>query len=277
MMMVPGIDGLMPFAELPPSGCCPPDPCTVTAESVACNFINLLPSGPLWDEAKLRGISCGGWCTTACRTEDCGHMVNYAAFTGRRLHAMLQENLWPSLREANIYTAYETLDEWLDRLRWRDCYMSTCRVQDEAGLMPYEVLGPQGPRYCPPTFTPELAILYKRGVAIALQRMRLKPVRNIAAINFIFEYLHTTVSYERRGAGYCLIVAPNADQAEEFLMPKCPRDEDAAQKMVTLFLSPGNGLCAGGPSRVYPMTLAAFCIVKALLPTCDTVCIARKP
>lgn len=280
--MIPGVDGMTPIGALPESGCCPPHPCTITAESVACNFINLLPNGPLWDEAKYRGISCGGWCATACRTEDCSSVVNYAAFVGRRLHAMVQENLWPALREASPYTAYETLDEWIERLNWRDCYMGTCRSPALGELTPYEIMGECGPEYCPPTFSDDLSRLYKRGVVIALHRMRMKPAKNMGALNFVMQYLFTEVVPDPdwdplSGERQCIFVQPSEDFAPVYEKLACPPDTDAPDKMVKLYLTPGDGICVGGPPRVYPLTLAAFCILRALLPSCDIVCLIRKP
>lgn len=280
--MIGGIDGLVPNAEIEGASCCPPDPCSITAENVACNFINLLPSGPLWDEAKYRGVQCGGWCEANCNSGDCASLVNYAAFLGRRLHAMIQDNLWPSLRESSPYTAFETLDEWLERFAWRDCYMGTCRSPALGELTPYEIMGECGPQYCPPTFSDDLALLYKRGIVIALHRMRMRPVRNLAALNFVLEYLYTEVIPdptwdEGDGTDLCLVARPTDDYAPAYRQITCPPQDTASDKMVKLFLTPGDGICVGGPARVYPLTLAAFCILRALLPSCDTVCLIRRP
>lgn len=281
-MMASGVDGAVQAGELPISGCCPPDPCSATVESIACNFINLLPSGPLWDEAKYRGISCGGWCSTTCQTDECISMVNYAAFIGRRLHAMLQENLWPAVREASPYTAFDTLDEWIERFNWRDCYMGTCRSVALGELTPYEIMGECGPEYCPPVFSNELSILYKRGIIIALHRLRLKPIRNLAALNFILSSLFTELVPDPNwrpddDEPQCIVVRPTTDFAPAFTKMACPYESGVPDKMVKLYLTPGDGICVGGPSRVYPLTLAAFCILRTLLPSCDIVCLDRKP
>lgn len=282
-MIVDGIDGKVDGWSPDWASCCPPDVCSFPPEAFACNFINLLPSGPLWDEAKQRGLGCRSWCDTGCDDDLCGSMVSYAAFTGRRLHAMITENLWPSIRESSPYTAYDTLDEWLDRFNWRDCYMGTCRLATLGEQTPYEVLGECGLSYCPPTFSDDLARLYKRGVAVAMHRMRMRPPRNLAAINFVLEYLHTELVPDPKYNPYnpdtrlCLVLRPTSDNAPALIPEPCPRSDAASNKSVPLYLTPGNGVCVGAPSRVYPLTLAAHCIVMALMPSCDVVCIKRTP
>lgn len=210
-------------------------------------------------------------------------MANYAAFVGRRLHAMVQDNLWPALRESSPYTAYETLDDWVSKFNWRDCYMGTCRSPALGELTPYEIMGECGPQYCPPTFSDELSRLYKRGVVIALHRMRLKPARNLAALNFVLQYLYTEIvpdpnwEPDDEHPYRCLLLRPTADFAPAHTQLQCPPQAVTTDMMVKLFLSPGDGICVGGPSRVYPLTLAAFCIIRALLPSCEIVCLTRSP
>lgn len=282
--MIPGVDGLADAGVIF-TGCCPPDICDATPEALACNFINLLPNGPLWDEAKQKGIGCKTWCDDNClddKEDLCGSLVAYAAYCGRRLHTHITETIWPAVREASPYTAYDTLDEWLERLRWADCYMGTCRWATLGELTPYEILGECGPEYCPPEFPPELQLLYKRGVIIALHRMRLRPRKNLAALNFILSSLHSELvadpqyNPDNPEARLCLVLRPTSDFAEAIVPMRCP-DDGATGRQVQLYITPGKGLCAGGPPRAYPLTLAAHCIVRALLPTCDIVCIKRKP
>lgn len=286
MPIVNGIDGPVETWNPDWVACCPPSVCEVTPQSLVCNFINLLPSGPLWDEAKFAGTTCPTWCDTGCPDDQCGSMVSYAAFIGRRLHSAIADTLWPSLRESSPYTAYDTLDEWLERYAWRDCYMGTCRLATLGEQTPYEILGECGVTFCPPDFAPELELLYKRGVVIALHRMRMRPARNLAAINFILESLYSELVPDPNfnpfepGAKQCLVLQPTADYAEAVLPTPCPRTdqtESDANKMVKLYATPGNGVCAGAPPRVYPLTLAAHCIVLSLMSSCNPVCIKRKP
>lgn len=284
--MIPGIDGMFPAGSIDSGECCPPSICEITPESLICNFINLLPSGPLWDEAKREGINCPTWCDTGCPTDSCGSLVSYAAFVGRRLHSMISDNLWPTIRETSPYTAYDSLDSWLERLRWRDCYMGTCRLATLGELTPYEIMGECGPEYCPPTFPRDLELAYKRGVVIALHRMRMKPPRTVAAINFILQSLYSELVIDPKynpddpESKLCLILRPTGDYGLAVVPEACPRTDQSiadAQKTVRLFMTPADGICAGGPNRVYPLTLAAHCIVLALMQNCGNVCIKRIP
>src|SRR6478752_2347785 len=115
--MSAGIDGLVPVGVLPPSGCCPPDICEINPDALACTAISLLPSGPLWDKAKMAGISCGGNCESDCGekpfgTEEdvCQSLVAHAIYTGRKLYYYIMNSLWPSLRESDPETAFTTMD-----------------------------------------------------------------------------------------------------------------------------------------------------------------------
>lgn len=286
MELFPGIDGLTPKGEIEGTDCCPPDICAITEESLACNFINLLPNGPLWDEAKLKGLACKTWCESNCPDDVCGSLVAYAAYTGRRLHTVIQDILWPSIREASPYTAWDNMDDWLDRLGWVDCYNGFCRDPGLGELTPYEILGECGPQYCPPTFPDALARLYKRGVIVALWRMRHGFVKNLSAINFILSSLYSTLELDPNynpndpAAKLALVLRPSADFAHAVTKEACPRTEQTiadANKMVKLYMTPGNGVCVGAPSRVYPLTLAAHCIVRSLLPSCSVFVVNRKP
>lgn len=285
--LVAGIDGLVQLGVIPSTGCCPVDPCSLTVESIACSFINLLPKGPLWDKAKEEGISCKGWCFPVCPpTNGCSSLVNYAIYTGRRLYDLLISTLQPALREANPYTAWDTMDDWLERLGWIDCYSSSCRDPSLGDLTPYEVIGECGPAFCPPNIPPDLQRIYKRGVINALWKMRHGVARNLAAINFVLEDLYTELVLdpdydpEDPESKKCLVLRPTDDFGRKVIRLPCPlsdREILEMQTMVQLYLTPGNGVCIGAPEKVYPTQLAAHCIVRSLLPSCDTVCILRKP
>lgn len=281
-----GIDGWVPKGVIESDDCCPPDICAVTAESLACNFINLLPNGPLWDVAKQKGLTCKGWCSSTCADDDCGSLVTYAAFVGRRLHATIQDSLWPAIREASAYTAYDTMDEWLARLGWLDCYNGFCRDAALGELTPYEILGECGPQYCPPTFSEDFSRVYKRGVIVALWRMRHGFVRNLAGLNFILSSLYSKLEFDTSYnpndpmAKKCLILTPTVDFGEKVTRSPCPRTDQSvtdSSNLVQLYLTPGKGVCTGAPSRVYPLVLAAHCIVRSLLPNCNTFCLSRRP
>lgn len=284
----PGIDGLVPVGVIESDGCCPPDVCAITTESLSCSFISLLPSGPLWDQAKVSGLACKSWCDPCgpSATGDCASLVNYAAYTGRLLYDTIAGVLWPALREASPFTAWTTMDSWLDRLGWRDCYNSTCRDAALGPITPYEIMGECGPTFCPPIMSEDLQRLYKRGVIVALWRMRHGIARNLAAINFILEPLFAELAQDPANnqndpaAQQCLVLRPTTNFANKIIQEPCPRTDTTIleqQKQVQLYLSPGQGVCVGAPSRVYPLQLAAHCIVRSLLPSCNTVCVKRKP
>lgn len=285
-----GIDGRVAVGSPPSDGCCPPDLCSITPESLACNSVALLPSGPLWDKAKEVVIQCKGRCDDVCnafgKTQDmCASIALHAVYSSRKLYYFIMGSLWPSVREANPMTAWSTMDEWLDRLGWADCYNTYCRSKELGEITPYEVLGECGIEFCPPTFSEELTRVYKRGVIAALWRLRHGIEGNLASINFIISSLYAELvvdpSYDPlSGDKPCLILRPTADYAPVVLKEHCPRNETTilqGQKQVKLYLTPGDGLCVGGPNRAYPLLLAAHCIVRSLLPNCCNICLKRQP
>jgi hypothetical protein len=291
--LVAGIDGLVPQGQLPDSGCCPPDICEISVESLACNIINILPNGPLWDKAKDAGIACHTNCAPDCSptnpnspsmADACGSLVAHATYSAKKLYMAIMGALWPSLREAQPHTAYDTMDEWLDRLGWVDCYNRYCRDPALGEMTPYEVIGECGIEPCPPVFGADLERIYKRGVINALWRMRHGMIFNLSAINFVLEPLYSELVLDPKygtdpATPKCLVLRSTADFAPIVIKEPCPRTPEtqlAASKMVQTYLSPGKGLCAGGPTRAYPMTLAAHCIVRSMLPTCCTICVELK-
>lgn len=285
--LFPGIDGLVPVGAIESDGCCPPDICSITTEALACSFIGLLPTGPAWDSAKVDGVACRSWCDPCGgATDSCTSLVNYAAYIGRSLYDTIAGTLVPALREADPYTAWDNMDSWLDRLGWRDCYNSTCRDAALGPITPYEVMGECGVAFCPPILSEDLARLYKRGIIVALWRMRHGIARNLAGINFILEQLFVELAPDPANnpndpaAPQCLVLRPTQNFASKIIKEPCPRTDLSAleqKKQVQLYLSPGQGVCVGAPSRVYPLQLAAHCIVRSLLPSCGTVCVNRKP
>jgi hypothetical protein len=280
-----GIDGAVPVGELPSDGCCPPDICSIDPDGLKCSMVSLLPSGPLWDETKQLGVqNCDTCepCEEPFMDEQCASLVLHAHYKGALLYYYIMAILWPALREANPATAWSTMDEWLDRLGWADCYNTYCRDPDLGPITPYEIVTEcSDHEYCPPVFGEELTRIYKRGVILALWRMRHGSVENLAAINFIISSLYAEVVPQTDAFGkVCLILRPTQDYAPVVLPTPCPETESTilqAQKQVKLYLTPGNGLCIGGPDRAYPLVLAAHCIVRSLLPICCNICLKRQP
>lgn len=289
-----GIDGRVRVGQIASDGCCPPDLCSITPESITCAAVSLLPSGPLWDQSKQlafgkSGYGCGEYCSDCesfgAENEACASLVLHAIYSARKLHYYIQTALWPSVREANPYTAWTTMDSWLDRLGWVDCYNTFCREKYLGEMTPYEVMGECGLTYCPPTFSPELEVLYKRGVITALHRMRLGFIPNLASINFILSSLYSEVVLDptwnaNSGKPPCVVLRPKGDYAPQAIKEPCPRSEatvQQSQKQVKLFLTPVDGLCLGSVKKAYPLTLAAHCILLSLLPNCCTICLKRQP
>lgn len=196
MQTIPGIDGKAPYGFLPPDGCCPPPLCQLDLCSLICNFVQHLPNGPMWDRPKRETVE---WyrrqsgqdpCLPAVCDERCPTMVDHAVYWALLLGDGLMGPLATLLREANPYTAATTLDAWLERLGWRDCYDCACRDAGGAMPSPYEIWGatPEGfygPVCAKPTFPPELQLAVKRGTVVALHRLKIGPRRNIDALNFV--------------------------------------------------------------------------------------------
>lgn len=285
-----GIDGRLPVGEIPSDGCCPPNLCSISAESIACGAIELLPSGPLWDKSKELARACKGNCDDACNelgegdpgTEQqaCASLVLHSIYSASKLYYYIKQALWPAVRESDPYTAWSTMDEWLDRLGWADCYNTFCRDKYLGEITPYEIMGECGLQFCPPTFSEELSRLYKRGVIVALHRMRLGFIPNLASLNFILSSLYSELVVDTSGGTPCLVLRPTGNFAPVVLEEPCPRNQNTvlqSQKQVKLYLTPGDGLCVGGARIAYPLTLAAHCIVLSLLPTCCTICLKRQP
>lgn len=196
-----GIDGMVPAFKLPRDPCCPPSLCNLDPCGFVCNFISALPRGPLWDRAKAEALSryaaandpadCG---TSTCE-EHCATMVDHAIYTARRVLDALFGALAPAIQEASPFSAYATLDEWLERLGWKDCYDCACRELGRTQT-PYETWGVidleglcEGPICAKPEFPAELQTAVKRGIVIALSRLAIGPRRNLDAINFVIEPL----------------------------------------------------------------------------------------
>lgn len=198
---------------------------------------------------------------------------------------MLVGGVWPQLREANPATAYSTLDDWLDRLGWEDCYRCACDCVDpDAGedRPPFELITPDGRRICCPSeATPELERAVKRGIVLALWRLRLGIVPNLDAINFVISslgaYIEPVTILDECGQSQSCCrptfrIFPTSDTLPCALEKSCPRP----------VLDPAP--CASGPCechvtayweldcdgagdgrRIYPGVLAAECIVRSIL------------
>lgn len=189
-----GVDGIVPYGPVSSDTCCA-DPLCNTFCSMACSFIGLLPSGPMWDRAKQEAMAYynGGSvseCETLCPPEfPCPTMVLHAVYTAAKLNSAIQDVLWPAIRESSPYTAAATLDDWLERFEWEDCHKTHCRSVLLGDLTPYEIMGECGPVSCPPDVPEELECAVKHGLLVALQRASRGFIKNLAGINFVIEPL----------------------------------------------------------------------------------------
>jgi hypothetical protein len=181
----PGIDGPVEVLPLPGDGCCPPSICNIDPCAFACQFLNLLPSGPLWDDAKREGIArvTETPCSGICPPSHCSTLIDHAIYTANKLVSFARMFLLPVQENSSPFTAVDGLDFWLSSLGWDDC------TECQGGTTIGAVLD------AAPT---ALTLAVKRGIAFALARAQLAPIMNLAAINFIIQelgvYLQNTAS-----------------------------------------------------------------------------------
>lgn len=250
-------------AYSPLSGnCCPPKICELNPEAMECAFVGYLPNGPMWDYWKQIGQSGGD--------VSCASLVNYSRFAGRRLYEVMIATIWPAMREGDPETAVTSLDSWLERMRWIDCY-GACRDKNLTALSPLEVMTPCGPEYCGVVFDPNFDLAYKSALVRALWRMRMGIVGNIDSINWVLEPLCAMVSPDPANADFldcacdreklCLVISPTCREL------RVPQEECGADDVfVPAWIDFGCDRPAGLPETAWPALLAAECIVRSLLP-----------
>lgn len=269
--------------------CCPRDLCEIDLCDLQCNFVQLLPNGPLWDRAKAKGLEQFRqytWCQPYCPDpEPCYTLVNYAVYNARRLHNLIFTALWPAIRESNPETASTTLDEWLDRLGWQDCYNNACRDPRLGNLTPYEIPGECGPIFCPVETPADLECAVKRGIVRSLMRLRMGIIKNLCSINWVIEPLGAVVTHRPeicvfddgvttvaiteeldccRGAHFTIC---GIDGTIETCLPvDCERPK-TRPRINTLVERNICDMPAGAQQRIRPNVLAAECIVRSLLPS----------
>lgn len=268
-----GIDGKVPFDPKADTTCVPANLCDYTETGLACLFKGLLPSGPIWDRDKEdpnNGVTDG-------RTS----MVAYAAYLGKVAHSVIENSIWAAVRESNPWTAATTLDEWMDRLGWQDCY-GACRAKGLTALSPFEIMGECGPIYCAPQYTEEYDRAYKSAIVKALYRLRLGIIPTIDAINFVLEPLGAGVEVswkddEEPTDGNCHpdLICVRVVKVNDFL--EVPKVLCSDETKVTP-LNPGLGcnLPMGLPQTVWPTLMAAECILRAILPI-NITCVLPTP
>lgn len=252
MVMALGIDGQQTVGVLPRDGCCPPDLCQITPCMLACNFVNALPKGPLWDRAKMEAIranSLGGCDPAICPPAVCHSIVSHAVYTGNRLWSTLMETLAPALRESDPFTCFDTVDDWLSRYRWQDCFASHCRSAQLGKLTPLEVMGMCGcTEYCPPEFPAELVLAVKLGTVKALTRLQMIVGPNIDKMNFVLAPLGAHV--------VSVGLAPTVASVDECTAPPCTDN-------------PGDGCCPPSDHPVVQVTHDGLTLPKPRRTNCS--------
>jgi hypothetical protein len=272
-----------------PSCCAPP----LCGNDLCCTFVaffNLLPSGPLWDYWKAAAISYfeshddPAECPLL-KDPACPSLVLHAIYSVLKLKAMIHGALWPALRESNPYTATTTLDDYLARLQWEDCYAQHCRSVLLGELTPYEVMSDCGPLFCEPNFPPELVCAVKRNIAIALTRANMGVIKNICGINWVIEPLGAEIKPIYLVAptppivlpcdpSVCQGVAFEVCQTRDWLAG-CDDGDVCTTQMpppkIQAYWDWGCDRPAGLPEQIWPGVLAAECIVRSMVPpTCPT-------
>lgn len=303
-----GLEGRHPAqVNFEPDPCCSDPLCASSDESaMGCAFIDALPSGPMWDKPKIQlqdAIRDAGGIPAPADMPECVTMVNYALYVSRVLSDMVSTMLAPSIRDQNPNTAVNSLDDWLVRYGWYDCYSCNCDGTFASLFSPYrrDVEWSSAPCCCDPFLPEDFRCAMKHALVRSLRRMERGVVRNLDGINWIIEPLGAQVRPRE----------PYPDHVQRFLDGTCETGEDegspcfcedaALEIFPTLEDLPvcptGEVLCSNEPpptvpaqqlyycededilqcpdegdacederTRIYPAVIAAECIVRSLLP-----------
>lgn len=281
MTLVIGADGETDAWTPPADDCCPsllPGPC-----ALVCTFVNLLPTGPLWDGPKERALARyvpgpDDTCVAnpVADPSGCTSVVNYAIYLGKVLNDLIVTGICPTVREMDPFTAVTTLDDWLERLGWEDCFATVCRSRLLGALSPYEVMGVCGPIRCDIEPTEDVQCALKHALVIALQRYQMAGVKTLDVINWIIEpldsILEPSTPEETDPDRPCSEIAFNLRPITKTL-EACQLNCGAPPEPATVpnvIKTRGEGAdCgpqpAGLPEEIYPGTVAAECIVRSIL------------
>lgn len=246
-------------------GCCPPPICGYTRQSLACNFVNILPSGPLWDKEKIE-VSSKLDVDGNYITDDCTSIIAHAIYTGHKLYDLITGPLFTSLVESDPFTAYETIDSWLSRLGWEDCYNSSCNKFSK--LTPLEKLGDCGRVFCGDASPDDLFTTTKHRIVVALSRLNVGGIKNLEFINWVIEPLNSILEADPDECGgkpdvnSCftyLTLRQLSSQIENW--PKyegCVQLESQLIDAQYIHTECNNNIVA-------PLTMAAHCIILSFL------------
>lgn len=283
------------IGEISGGACCPPDICNLDPCDLMCTMIGLLPNGPLWDRAKQERIAryqtdCyGGACDP--NEPECSSLVDFAIYSGLRVYNLINDALWPAIRESNPATAVETLDSWLERFGWEGCFENACRDPRLGRGSPYECDIPCSPLVIP-NIPNDLLCAVKRGIVLALQRLQMQPIKNLCGINWVIAPLGAVLRpYQPECTIGGMTMIEQADECcngmrwelcnEGDMIEACPGlqcAEQREQRMVSAYIvSPrleynvqqDTCVATGDPIRIFPGVLAAHCIALSMMPTGD--------
>lgn len=297
--LLAGADGLVPFNPIYQTNiCCQELPCADAVDTY-CTFLSNMPSGPLWDrdaeevrDALTRAAAAGHnlthWPTLQPYLADlCPSMARYALFVAVALQNWINTGLRPAVLESQFFTARDTLDHWLDRLGWQDCYQQNCsEIYRPTTISPYSIIGDCGEVICAPEFEPEFAIALKYGIVRSLQRLRRGVINNLDGINWVIAPLNSQLvvddtTYDDRVLEFI--------QAGSNCRPEGPEDDyPCFSALATFRLENIGDTMDAGPSdadrcddlgtiaalqtfkrqgivvELYPALLAAECIVRSM-------------
>lgn|SRR5262245_9238566 len=286
-------DGCAEVLRLDDPSCCPPPLC---GNDLCCTFVaffNLLPSGPMWDYWKQQAV---GYFEShddpaecpLIKDPSCPTLVLHSIYSVLKLKYMVYNALWPALRESDPYTAITTIDNWLDRYKWEDCFRSHCRDPNLGALTPYEIMTACGPEFCEAEISDELNCAVKRGIAIALTRASMGVIKNLCGINWIIEPLGAEIkpipiTPDENGVwcvNDCGVVPPQFELCNtRDWIEGCGEGDVCDTRSARPHIPAYWGDCnkpAGLPETIWPGVLAAECIVRSLLPqTCPSNILVR--
>jgi len=267
--LFPGIDGMTPRGTIKGDGCCPPSFADLDACEIASSYIGLLPDGPLWDRPKFEAammIRDGQTCSACWKEDHCPTMVDYAINIGEQLFVALSTALWPSFREADPFKAATSVEDWLDRFGWANCFESDCRPASLGEVTPVEYMTDCGPVRVNITYSPAVKLAYESALVKSLERLSLGIIKNIAAINFVIEPLKVRivpvpVDDPCNAEELSIRLEKTSDFFEGINLEPCGKptpirayvDRDVYRLPAEL------------PKYIWPGHLAAECIVRSLL------------
>ena len=283
-----GADGCVEVNGAVATGCCPPPLCGNDLCGMFCAFINILPSGPMWDfwKAKSTNYFINTGDPDVCDAvvdPHCPTLIQHAIYCVLKLRDVVHNALYPALRESNPTTAETSLDLWLERLHWEDCYKQHCRSVLLGDITPYEIPGPCGPIYCEFELPEEVSCAVKRGIVIALTRANMGVIKNLCGINWIIEPLGAQIKPKLKPT-HPIAPPPNDDpcasNCDEVEFEICPTGDtlpgcldtdtcstNMVRPQVPAVISYGCDVPAGLPAEIWPGVIAAECIVRSLMPS----------